>query len=130
MLGSLWICQRFLDRQVGELLVANDVRLVALRSAGFNHVDVRAVSSSAMSRALASDSHPVNFTTWCLLMPDCGRRVESPQGAVSNEVRAQSVVEEDPGNSLALSWSPSGETVSSLPRPASAANRLGSSRGC
>lgn len=33
-----------LDREVLELLVANDVRLVALRSAGFNHVDVRAAA--------------------------------------------------------------------------------------
>jgi hypothetical protein len=32
-----------LDREVLELLVANDVRLVALRSAGFNHVDMREV---------------------------------------------------------------------------------------
>jgi D-lactate dehydrogenase len=50
-----------LDREVLELLAATDIRLVALRSAGFNHVDLRAAAELGITvvRVPAYSPHAV-----------------------------------------------------------------------
>jgi D-lactate dehydrogenase len=50
-----------LDREVLKLLAANDIRLVALRSAGFNHVDLRAAADLGITvvRVPAYSPHAV-----------------------------------------------------------------------